>query len=84
MNLDALGNLGDFIGGIGVLATLIYLAYQIRQNTASVQQSNRIAIANTEISVRGGYGSLARMVIENADVAAAFVQAQSEDRRECA
>ena len=79
MNLDALGNLGDFIGGIGVLVTLIYLASQIRQNTSSVQQSNRIATANTEISVRGGYGALNRMIIENADLAAAFVQAQSED-----
>ena len=79
MNLDALGNLGDFIGGIAVLATLIYLSFQIRQNITSVQQSNRIAIANTEISVRGGYGSLAGMIIENADLAAAFVQAQSED-----
>ena len=79
MDLDALGNLGDFIGGIGVLATLIYLASQIRQNTSSVQQSNRIATANTEISVRSGYGFLNSMVIENADLAAAFVQAQSED-----
>lgn len=79
MNLDALGNLGDFIGGVAVLATLIYLAFQIRQNTSSVQQSNRIATANTEISVRGGYGTLTGMVVENADVAAALVQAQSEE-----
>jgi hypothetical protein len=33
--LDALGNIGDFIGGIGVIATLLYLAAQIRQNTKS-------------------------------------------------
>jgi len=79
MNLETLGNLGDFIGGIGVVATLIYLASQIRQNTASVRQSNRIATANTEISVRGGYGVLCGMIIENAEVAEAFVQAQSED-----
>jgi hypothetical protein len=37
--LDTLGNLGDFLGGIGVLVTLIYLAIQIRQNT----KSNRAA-----------------------------------------
>jgi hypothetical protein len=30
---DALGNLGDFIGGIGVVITLIYLAVQIKHNT---------------------------------------------------
>ncbi len=39
MNLDALGNLGDFIGGIGVVITLAYLAIQIRQNTSSVRAS---------------------------------------------
>jgi hypothetical protein len=31
--LNALGNIGDFLGGVGVVVTLIYLAFQIRQNT---------------------------------------------------
>ena len=35
--LEDLGNIGEFIGGIGVVVTLIYLAIQIRQNTASVR-----------------------------------------------
>jgi hypothetical protein len=39
LTLDALGNIGDFIGGIGVVVTLIYLAGQIRQNTQSVRVS---------------------------------------------
>jgi len=39
--LDALGNLGDFIGGIAVIATLLYLAVQVRQNTASVRAASR-------------------------------------------
>ncbi len=32
---ETLGNIGDFLGGIGVVVTLIYLAGQIRQNTRS-------------------------------------------------
>ena len=35
--LDVLGNLGDFIGGLAVVVTLIYLALQIRQNTATTR-----------------------------------------------
>jgi len=35
--LNALGNIGDFLGGIGVVITLIYLAFQIRQNTAQLR-----------------------------------------------
>ena len=39
--LEALGNLGDFIGGIAVVATLIYLAVQVRQNTAALRTASR-------------------------------------------
>jgi hypothetical protein len=35
--IEALGNIGDFIGGIGVVVTLIYLAVQIRQNSKIVK-----------------------------------------------
>lgn len=31
--LETLGDLGDFLGGIGVIVTLVYLAIQIRRNT---------------------------------------------------
>lgn len=44
MDLEALGNLGDFVGGIGVVATLIYLAVQVRQNTAALKTASRQAI----------------------------------------
>jgi len=38
--LELLGNIGDFAGGIGVVVTLVYLAFQIRQNTRVVRTSN--------------------------------------------
>ena len=44
--LDTLGNLGDFIGGIAVVVTLIYLAAQIRQNTSALRTASRQAIAS--------------------------------------
>ncbi len=37
MDLETLGDLGDFVGGIGVLITLVYLAFQIRRNTATTR-----------------------------------------------
>jgi len=37
MDLTQLANLGEFIGGVAVLATLVYLAIQVRQNTRSLQ-----------------------------------------------
>jgi hypothetical protein len=50
LNLDALGNIGDFIGGIAVVVTLVYLAAQIRQNTSQVKQSVELARAQ---AIRG-------------------------------
>lgn len=38
--LNALGDLGDFIGGIAVVVTLVYLAVQLRQNTAALRASS--------------------------------------------
>lgn len=40
MDLEAFGSVGDFVGGLGVIASLIYLAIQIRQNTRAVRSSS--------------------------------------------
>ncbi len=37
MTLQDLGNIGEFVGAIGVIISLVYLATQIRQNTKSVR-----------------------------------------------
>ena len=39
MMLEDLGNIGEFVGAIGVVVTLGYLAVQIRRNTISVRAS---------------------------------------------
>ena len=37
MNWDAIGAVGEIVGALGVLVTLVYLATQIRDNTRSLQ-----------------------------------------------
>jgi hypothetical protein len=39
-DLDTLAKLGEFVGGSFVVITLIYLAYQVRQNTKSLHIEN--------------------------------------------
>lgn len=39
MTLNELGSLGEFISGLAVVVTLVYLAIQIRHNTRSVRSS---------------------------------------------
>lgn len=54
--LENLGNIGDFLGGIGVVITLVYLAVQIRQNTRQLRsgsaaaQTRSLEGTNTDIS----------------------------------
>lgn len=49
--IENLGNIGDFIGGVGVFATLIYLATQIRQNTRSLRLASIQHIIGTSVSI---------------------------------
>lgn len=47
MTLAELGALGEFLGAIGVIASLVYLSIQIRQNTRSMNDGRRAALAQT-------------------------------------
>jgi hypothetical protein len=60
--LDALGNLGDFLGGIAVIITIVYLAVQVRQNTAALRVQSRQEIVES-------YRSFNRPFISDATVA---------------
>jgi len=58
MTLQDLGNLGDFIGGVAVIVTLVYLALQVHQNnrllranTSSVRAASSIAINERLVGV---------------------------------
>lgn len=44
MNLGDLANLGQIIGAIAVVASLFYVAYQIRQNTNAVRSATAQAV----------------------------------------
>ena len=47
MTIIELGALGEFVGAIAVVLTLAYLAIQIRQNTRTMAESKRLALAQT-------------------------------------
>jgi hypothetical protein len=48
--LESLGNIGDFVCGLGVVLTLAYIEVQIRQNTATtrVQTVQHLLTTNSE------------------------------------
>lgn len=72
MNWDAIGAIGEIIGAIAVVVSLVYLAIQIRQNTQQISQGNeatRLAALerNIESSIR-----IRELLISNSEVAEIF------------
>lgn len=47
MDIMELGALGELLGAVGVMATLIYLAVQIKQNTQAMKENRKLALAQT-------------------------------------
>ena len=70
--LESLGNLGDFIGGIAVVATLIYLAVQVRQNTKQIAQSSDRIHAQTYRDDQSAHSSTAALVVQDPELAEIF------------
>jgi hypothetical protein len=64
VNLEDLGNVGEFIGGLAVFVTLVYLAIQIRQNTRMLRASAEQTTRSDSTAVIG----LSAMSPENASV----------------
>ncbi|MCG8414158.1 MAG: hypothetical protein MI746_08050 [Pseudomonadales bacterium] len=62
MNWDAIGAVGEVVGAITVLVTLIYLARQVRQ-------SNRIAIASAEIALREAANGIYKSITDESEYA---------------
>ena len=48
MNWDAIGAIGETLGAIGVIVTLVYLAVQLKQNTKALRSNSWQAIQEAE------------------------------------
>lgn len=72
--LDELGNLGDFIGGIAVLVTLVYLAIQIRQNTAQVKIGSEIARTDTYARSVESFSEFRSLLISDSEMADIYLR----------
>jgi len=65
MNWDALGAIGELIGAVAVVVTLLYVARQIHQANAQTQ-------ARARYSFIEAYGHMNSSITENKDVASIF------------
>jgi hypothetical protein len=56
MSLDDLGNVGELVGAIAVVVSLLYLAVQIRQNTRSVRAATHHSSARAATETQNFFG----------------------------
>ena len=55
MDLQDLGNIGEFVGAIGVIVSLIYLGYQIKQNSGMIRDNTvQILLTNSVNAAQQG------------------------------
>jgi hypothetical protein len=57
VSIETLWNLGDFIGGLAVIVSLVYLARQIRQNTRMLRASALSSTTDTYVAFNHMLGS---------------------------
>jgi len=73
-----LGNYGEFVGAIAVVATLVYLAFQIRQNTKQLslnEEASRVAVANASATA---FRVERRSAYESAELADLWLKGMSD------
>lgn len=72
MNWEAIGAIGEVLGALSVLVTLFYLAQQIRQ-------SNKIAKASSEVSIRNSFSAINTLLGENRELVEIAVKMEDTD-----
>jgi hypothetical protein len=71
MNLEDIGSLAEIAGAFGVLASILYLAYEVRRNTTMAQRENHRAL-HEEVH------SCLRPAIESVEFAELYVAAMED------
>jgi hypothetical protein len=72
MTLSDLGNISEFVGAIGVIASLIYVGLEVRRNTKALR-------AQAQETVVAGYLESINMISEHADVMAKCFRSSYEE-----
>jgi len=71
MNWEAIGAVGEVLGGLAVFVTLIYLARQI-------SESNKLARSSSAHDAMSGFGKVNEMIVANPTLAELLAQLKSQ------
>ena len=74
-----LGNFGEFFGAIAVVATLIFLAVQIRLNKVAMNENNDLARAAAVDKIFDQFKGWRRLIASDSDVARVWLNGRQGD-----
>lgn len=80
MNWQDLGSIGELVSGIAVVVSLVYLAFQIRQNTRQIDENTRAAQATAFDSSIAHTFMARQSIVENADVARIYLEGSNNPK----
>ena len=78
MNWEAIGAIGEIIGALAVVVTLVILTIQMRQSTNAMKESNRLARSAALDRHAESVGRWRASLVENAEVARIWHKAQNK------
>lgn len=74
MSWQDLGSIGELISAVAVVVSLVYLAFQIRQNTTQIEENTKAAQATAfDSSINHTFNARA-VIIENQDLARIYLE----------
>ena len=78
MNWDAIGAVAELVGALGVVASLAYLAVQIRQNTQHIDFNTRAIRASTYQNFSNTFGEFEDLLLEHKQLGHIWVSGLTE------
>ena len=82
MNWEAIGAIGELIGALAVVITLVFLVLQLRQNTRAVVESNRLERVSALDRHTDSVGRWRGRLMENQDLARIWLAATKDEELE--
>jgi len=81
LTLQDLGNIGEFVGAIGVVASLVYLALQIRQSSRQISEHTNSVLGSIEQDTDPGSSDFLLSLAQNPELARVWRLGLSDPER---
>ena len=81
MDLETLARLGEFVGGFAVIASLAYLAIQIRQGNRQVEQNTKSLEASTHQAIIGDLNAFRALLVQSEDLGRIYLDGLEDPSR---